>query len=172
MARHGQTQWNLENKICGSTNLPLNEKGREQAKQLAELAAGYNLDILITSPMKRAVATAQAVAECCGIPYIIDPRLFEMDFGTYEGAARNDPQFEMYLKNASLRFPQGESILQLAHRVYGLLDEIQLKYRGKRVLLVCHGTVCRVIHSYFVDMTTEEFYTCRLENCQLREYDL
>lgn len=172
VARHGQTLWNLENKVCGATNLPLNEKGHEQAKQLAETAAQYDLDIIIASPMKRAAATAQTVSERCGIPCILDPRLFEMDFGSYEGVDRGDPDFEMRKKNFAYRFPDGESFFQVVHRIYSLLDEIRLRYRGKRVLLVCHGMVCRVIHSYFVDMDNDALLDYRLENCQIEEYEL
>lgn len=172
VARHGQTRWNAENRVCGSQNLPLSEQGERQARQLAQEAAKYDLDIIIASPMRRAVATAQAVAEECGIPCVLDARLYEQNFGLFEGVQRDDPAFLKAKRNLAYRFPQGESVFQVAHRVYGLLEELPVRYRGKRVLLVCHGVVSRVIHSYFADMTNEEFYNFRLENCELREYEM
>lgn len=172
VARHGQTQWNAQNRVCGSTNLPLNQKGEQQAHQLARLAKGYDLDIIIASPMRRAAATAREAAKECGVPYVLDARLYEQDFGIFEGVQRDDPAFLEAKKHLAHRFPQGESVFQVAHRIYGLLEELPVRYRGKRVLLVCHGVVSRVIHSYFADMTNEEFYNYRLENCELQEYEL
>ena len=172
VTRHGQTQWNAENRVCGATNLPLNEAGEQQARQLAEKAADYQLDVVICSPMRRAVATAQTVAQRCGVPCLIDPRLYEQNFGLYEGVQRDDPSYQQAKQNLASRFPQGESIFQLVHRIYGFLEEIAVRYRGKRVLLVCHGVASRVIHSYFVDMTNQQFAACLLGNCEIREYEL
>jgi broad specificity phosphatase PhoE len=65
-ARHGQTQWNVENKICGRTDVPLTDVGLEQARALAENAKELGLDLIIASPLLRARQTAAAVAEACG----------------------------------------------------------------------------------------------------------
>jgi probable phosphoglycerate mutase len=66
----------------------------------------------------------------------------------------------------------GESLMQLAHRVYSVLDDIRRDYSGKNVLVVCHGGVCRVIETYFHDMTVKEFSGWFMDNCQIIEYQI
>ena len=91
VARHGETQWNAENKICGRTDIPLNERGMEQAKLLAERMANEKVDLIIASTMIRARQTAAAVSDKMCIPVLTDSRFIEQNFGIYEGKDRKDP---------------------------------------------------------------------------------
>ena len=172
VARHGQTQWNLENRVCGRTDLPLTEEGWKQAWLLAERTKDLKLDVIISSPMLRARQTAEPVADIHGVEILMDDRLIEQDYGIYEGVDRKDEGFQSNKRMFAYRYPQGESMMQLAGRVYGLLDEVKGKYADKTVLLVCHNGICRVIHSYFADMTNEEFATFSMENAALAQYEL
>ena len=86
----------------------------------------------------------------------VDKRLIEQDYGTYEGADRLDPGFWAVKRTFAVRYPGGESMMDVAGRVYPLLKELKDRYPGRTVLLVCHGGVCRVIRSYFEDRTYEE----------------
>ena len=171
-ARHGQTQWNLENRICGRTDLPLTDEGREQAEMLAEKTAGLNLDRIISSPMRRALETADAVSRKCGIPVEPDDRLIEQDYGIYEGKDRQNPGFLDNKRMFAYRYPGGESMMDVAYRVYSLIEELKRNYPDEKILLVCHGGVCRVIRTYFEDMTNEEFFSYSEENAAYREYCL
>ena len=69
-ARHGETVWNVENKICGMTDNPLTEKGRQQARELGQKVkeSGVHIDEILYSPLSRAADTAKAVAEATGLP--------------------------------------------------------------------------------------------------------
>ena len=89
--RHGETVWNVENKICGMTDSPLTERGREQARQLGEKvrASGVHIDEILYSPLSRAADTAKAIADATGLPARCEPRLREQCFGKYEGTPRN-----------------------------------------------------------------------------------
>lgn len=172
VARHGQTQWNVENKVCGRTDLPLTAEGKVQAKLLAEKAADLNIDHIVSSPMLRARQTAAAVAECLDISVTVDERLIEQDYGIFEGVDRKDPGFIANKRQFAVRYPDGESMMDVAHRVYGLLDDVKREYEGKTVLLVCHGGVCRLIRTYFEPMTNEEFFHYSEDNANIREYSL
>ena len=136
--RHGETVWNVENKICGMTDSPLTARGQEQARQLGELVrdSGLQIDEILYSPLSRAADTAKAIAAATGLP------------------ARCDG---------------GESMMQLAQRIYNLLDELKAD-TGKTYLLVAHNGIARVVHSYFYDMTNEEYAAAGIKNCQLVEY--
>jgi len=123
--------------------------------------------------MKRALTTAKAVADSCGLDIITDERLREWDYGEYEGKSRFTDGFAENKVNFGVKMGKtGESLLQLSHRVYSLLDDIKKKYSGKTILIVCHGGICRVIETYFNDMTNEEYSNWFMDNCQLKEYYL
>ena len=170
VARHGQTTWNAKNKICGITDVDLTEKGIEQAHLLALSVKEKDINIIISSPLKRAVATSRIVSDECNIPMKTDERLIEQDYGIFEGVDREDEDFLNHKRNFAYKYPNGESMMQVAYRVYSLLDEIKKDYCAKNVLIVSHGGVCRVINTYFRDMTNEEFFNYRLENGKLEEY--
>lgn len=172
IARHGQTVWNTQNKVCGITDVELTEKGREQAKALASAVADKNINVIISSPLKRAVETSRIVSDMYNIPIKIDVRLIEQNYGVYEGVDRKDEAFLNNKRNFAYKYPNGESMMQVAYRVYGLIDEIRNKYKDKNVLLISHGGVCRIINTYFRDMTNEEFFNYTLQNGELEEYEI
>lgn len=172
VARHGQTQWNLEDKVCGRTDLPLTQTGLEQAQLLAARTRELPIDVIISSPMLRAKQTAAPTAALHGLEILVDERLIEQDYGIYEGVSRFDEGFLNNKRHFAFRYPGGESMMDVAHRVYSLLEEIKEKYAGKNVLLVCHGGVCRVVRTYFEDMTNEEYFCYSEENANVRTYEL
>ncbi len=172
VARHGETTWNVENKICGRTDAPLTEKGKQQAWELAQNAKNKGIEVILASPLQRAFDTAMAVSEVIGVPVVTDERLMEQHYGIYEGLDRFDEGFLADKRQFAAGYPGGESMFRLAHRLYGLLEEIKQKYAGKTVLLVCHNGVCRVIHTYFERLTNEEFAEFGVPNAYLLEYEL
>jgi len=172
VARHGETEWNALNKVCGRTDLPLTEKGKKQAELLGKRTEHLDIGLIVSSPMLRARQTAQPTAEKLGLPVLTDGRLIEQDYGIYEGVSRFDEGFLSNKRQFAFRYPGGESMMDVAYRVYSLLDELKEKYADKNVLLVCHGGVCRLIRTYFEDMTNEEFFCYSEENANVREYTL
>lgn len=171
-ARHGQTVWNVENKICGATESPLTELGLKQAEELGEeiLKQGLKIDEILYSPLSRAKDTACMVSKITGIPAREEKRLLEQNFGKWEGTARDGLEFKEAKKNFISSYEGGESMLKLCHRIYGLMDDIQ-KETDKVYLLVAHNGISRVIESYFRDMTNEEYAAFGIKNCEIRKYD-
>lgn len=172
VARHGETAWNALNKVCGRTDITLTELGKRQAEKLGERVKGLPIHRIISSPMVRAVQTAQPAAQLLGLAIKTDVRLVEQDYGIYEGVDRQDPGFLSNKRQFAFRYPGGESMMDVAHRVYSLLVELKQKYPNENILLVCHGGVCRLIRTYFEDMTNEEFFLYSEENANVREYEL
>ena len=172
IARHGETAWNVENRVSGRTDIPLTERGLEQAQLLAKNAMDKGIEVIIASPLLRARQTAQAVSDAIGVPVEIDERLIELDFGIFEGGPRTDPDFQHTRAQFPTRYPGGESAFRLAHRVYGCLEDVKKMYAGKTVLLVCHGGVCRMVRSYFMDLSNDEYSYYFAPNAELVEYEL
>ena len=173
VVRHGQTVWNADNRICGQTDIELDETGILQAQALGRDKKLDEVDIIITSPLKRACRTARFIKGDRDIPIITDIRLTEQNYGIYEGMDRGTPGFLENKTNFAYNYPGGgESMLRLGHRIYSLLEDLKEKYPGKTLLLVCHGGVCRMIRTYFQDMTNKEFAAYSPDNCSLAEYDM
>lgn len=172
--RHGETDWNKRNIILGTTDIGISPVGHTQAAALAAEIAGKYRDIgmIICSPMKRAVQTAAPVADALGITPITDKRLREWDYGSYEGKPRNADGFAESKLEFGCRMPGGgESVFDIVNRTYGLLDEIKVRYSDTNVLIVSHGGICRVIETYYRNMTVREFSQFFMKNCEIRFFE-
>lgn len=169
--RHGESEWNVANKICGRTDIPLTEKGHEQAIQTAKkiLEEEIVFDEILTSPLMRAKETARHISEITNVPMRIEQRLIEQHFGRFEGTPRDGEEFKKAKQNFISRYDGGESMMEVAHRIYSLLDDI--KEEDKTYLLVAHNGIARILKSYFEDMSNEEFAQFGVKNCEIVRFD-
>jgi len=135
LVRHGETDWNAERRWQGHTDVPLNERGREQARALAEeLAADGRVDAIYSSDLSRARATAETVAERLGLPVTVDPDLREIDVGSREGLTGEE---------VGDREWDGEAHDAHAERVLRAVHRIAAAHPTGRVLVVAHGGCLR-----------------------------
>lgn len=171
--RHGQTVWNVENKICGATDIALTEFGHEQAIETGKkiLEAGICADEILYSPLIRAAETARHISEITGIPAKEEPRLKEQNFGKWEATARDGLEFKKAKEEFCNSYEGGESMLRLAQRIYNLLDELRAQSEDKTYILVAHNGISRVIHSYFFEMTNKEYAAFGVKNCSILKYE-
>ncbi len=111
--RHGQTIWNVENKICGATDVELTQLGHQQAVQLGEHIKEQRLciDEILYSPLIRAAETAKHIAEVTGIPMKEEMRLKEQNFGKYESTPRDGLEFKKAKENFINSFEGGETMI-------------------------------------------------------------
>ena len=169
--RHGETVWNVENKICGATDIELTERGHQQAIETGKkiLEMGIKADMILTSPLVRAAETARHISEITGIPMQVEPRLIEQNFGRYESTPRDGAEFHEAKKDMASRFGSGESMLQLAQRIYNLLDDV--KASDKEYILVAHNGIARIVESYFREMDNEDFSSFGIKNCEVKKYE-
>ncbi len=169
--RHGESEWNVANKICGSTDIALTDKGRQQAKATAQafLDSSISADKILYSPLSRAKETALIISAATGIPAEEEPRLTEQCFGRYEGRPRNDAEFYESKKSLADRYGDGESMLMLAHRIYGLLDD--LKGQDAEYILVAHNGIARCVNSYFNSLTNDEYASYGVKNCEIVRFE-
>lgn len=173
LARHGETVWNHRDVVCGRTDIPLTEKGHQQALHLAEEAEAAGVDVILASPLIRAQQTAEAVSRRLGIPVCTEPLLIEQDFGAFEECDRFDPDYLDYKRNFFRRFPGGgESLAMVAQRAYTLIEKVRREYAGKTVLLVGHGAFSRVFRTWFWDTPNDAFNSWQMQNCQMVEFPL
>ncbi|MCI5596119.1 MAG: histidine phosphatase family protein [Lachnospiraceae bacterium] len=171
--RHGQTVWNVENKICGATDIALTELGHQQAIETGKkmVEEGITADEILYSPLVRAADTAKHISEITGIPARVEPRLIEQNFGKWESTPRDGKEFKKAKEYFACSHEGGESALRLAQRIYNLLDEIKAQSDEKTYILVAHNGIARVVQSYFTDMTNEEYAAFGVKNCAVIRYD-
>ncbi|MCR4955220.1 MAG: histidine phosphatase family protein [Lachnospiraceae bacterium] len=169
--RHGQTVWNVENKICGATDIELTELGHEQAIETGKriISLGITADEILYSPLIRAKDTALHISEITGIPAREEVRLKEQNFGKFESTPRDGRQFRKAKEHFLSRYDGGESMFQMAQRIYNLLDEVTAS--DKTYILVAHNGIARVVNSYFYDMTNKEYAMFGVKNCAILQYD-
>jgi probable phosphoglycerate mutase len=171
--RHGETDWNVLNKLQGQTDNPLNETGIRQAYALQEKIVDYNIDVIISSPLKRALKTAEIINEKLNVPLIIRKELIERGLGIYESKTREERDvLGVDLRLATnAKIPTVESADEISERVFGLLDDIKKEYKDKTVLLVSHRGVGRVIEWYFDGYLPSNDSKRTLANAEIVEYE-
>ncbi len=136
LTRHGQTDWNVEGKIQGETDTELNETGIKQAEDIREKLFNQKIDIIISSPLKRAKKTAEIVARGRDIPIIIDESISERYFGEFEGKTREEFDFnEIWNYKLNKQYEDVESTGELFARVQGFLEKIKQQYKDKTVII-------------------------------------
>lgn len=144
LVRHGETDWNLENRVQGHSDRPLNDTGREQAHALADQLVDEPIDAVYASDLIRARDTARAVADRYGLPVLPLPGLREKNFGTWEGLT--DVEIRTRFPSAA-DGPWGdaETTEDVAERVLEALRGITERHPGGHVLVVTHGGPLRAV---------------------------
>lgn len=146
LVRHGQTDWNLEGRLQGQLDVPLNETGLNQVRALAESLKGKTFSAIYSSDLMRARQTSGIIAEVLGMPITFDRRLREISQGEVEGMLFSEviQRFENALADRTRdpvysRLPGGESVAELAARFLECIDEIAAAPYEHPVLVVAHG---------------------------------
>lgn len=159
LTRHGQTMWNIEKRLQGRGNSPLTEDGIERAKELRERVKDIKLDVIYSSPIERALTTANIIKGDKNVEVVTDDGLREMCFGDYEGkitdeVMKENPNWDISLimkGNTELAAPNGENLAEVRERVAKAMDSIIEENKGKTVLVVAHGITLKAIMYYFKD---------------------
>ena len=168
LMRHGQTDWNLKEKVQGWNDTALNQQGILQARFAGEKLNGENIETVYSSDLRRAKKTAEIVSAALDLPLHCTKRLREMNFGKAEGLKKTDlaakfpytyPAFNDInnLERYDVRYPNGESIGEVQQRFMKFVTKL-LDDRRQRVLVVTHGMLVRI----FAESCLKK--TLRLEN--------
>ena len=138
LVRHGETDWNVERRVQGHSDRPLNDNGRAQALALAETLAGEDLDAVYSSDLARAFETARVIAERHGLPVTTLAGLRERNFGTWEGLTDTEI-FERFPAAKTGSWGDAETQAEMHERVLATLREIAAAHPDGCVLVVTHG---------------------------------
>ena len=174
LVRHGQTEWNIDGRYQGQTDVPLSADGVRQAQLLADHFPLEKVDAIYSSDLNRAMVTAGYIAQRFGIQVQPEPAFRELSFGAWEGLSYEEivsgwPEaMKDFLKHPDrLEIPNGESFPHLQDRAMARLREIIKVHEGGRVVIVAHGAILRTILCSALHMSLAHVWTIRQFNTAL-----
>ncbi len=166
LIRHGETDYNLQNKYCGFSNQPLNKNGIWQSKRLAGRLANLKVEKVYSSDLKRTVETAKIIFKHHSIEQLADFR--EMNFGIFEGLKYDEivEEYPGLYKNwinnpTKVKIPDGEALEDLAERVRKRLAFLLSQNKDKEITLVTHGGPIRVIFCDALKFGPDSFWNIK-----------
>ena len=161
LVRHGETDWNRERRFQGHADQPLNDAGREQARELAERLAGEQIDAVYSSDLRRARETAEILAAQLDAEVVALRELREIDVGSWQGLSW--PEIEELHPDGAERWRRdghgwesGETYEQLGERIVRALGEIAARHPRQRVLVVGHGGTVRATRAFVEGVSVVE----------------
>ncbi len=182
LSRHGETVWHAENRYAGAdSDIDLTDLGRQQARRLGAWARAQQIEVVLSSPVRRARETAGPAAEATGRPLQAWDGLREIDFGSAEGRTAAEIELAAPHVMADFRrdpvahpFPGSESPGDAAERGASALCEIAARYRGDRVLVVAHNTLLRLALCRLLGIPVQHYRRVfpRLDNAALTQIEV
>jgi broad specificity phosphatase PhoE len=157
LIRHGQTDWNKIGRWQGHTDIPLNDRGHQQARLLAHRLATWPISVIYTSDLKRAVQTADPLGAKLGLVPIKEPALRERNGGFFQGLTREELQARFgeewrRVRQDGLAPPNGESDLDLAMRVEAAFQQMVNRHKGDMIAMISHGGALKVLISHILGL--------------------
>ncbi len=176
LARHGETEWNVEEIFRGQVDVTLNETGVRQAQLLAQYLAKLKVEVIYSSPLQRAVQTATVVAHQHHLEVSITPALIDFNFGQWQGLpvpvvkSRYPELFAEWASHPDLvKIPDGESLKAVSDRAMALVDEVVTKYTGT-IVLVSHRVVNKVLTCALLGLDNSRFWNIRMDTCGITTF--
>jgi probable phosphoglycerate mutase len=169
IVRHGQTDWNLEGRYAGRKDIPLNDKGIEQANIIKEELKSIKFDKVFSSPLSRAYQTAKII---CDNEIIIDDRIIERSNGDLEGKLKTEVIMEVDFNDPNEKNYNIESIIDFRKRITSFFDEITSLYKDENILIVTHAGVGIYARCYFEgEPNNNDYSKYKIKNCEIIKYD-
>jgi 2,3-bisphosphoglycerate-dependent phosphoglycerate mutase len=184
LVRHGQSQWNLENKFTGWVDVPLTQQGEQEAHRAGKQLKNLHFDIAFTSNLQRAQKTLAIILgeiSQTNLPIIKDKALNERHYGDLQGLDKaetakkfGDEQVKIWRRSYDIAPPNGESLKDTAARTLPYFDAqiVPLLKEGKNILVAAHGNSLRSIVMHLEHLTKEQVLELNLETAVPRVYEL
>ena len=172
LIRHGQTDWNKDKIFRGKADVPLNEHGRKEAQALADHLKHVRPDACYSSPLSRALETAETAIGRRSLSVQTDEGIIDIDYGEWQGLqdAEVSKKFaEIYRRwhetPHRVRFPGGESLAMVKKRSLASLDRIRSSHPDDTVFVVAHRVVTKVIMCAVLGLSNSAFWKIQQDNC-------
>lgn len=179
LVRHGQTEWNREERFRGRVDIDLDETGVRQAEAAADKIARWDVAAIYSSPLKRAMATAQIIASHLGLPVEPLDGIIDMDFGIWQGLSIGEARrrygefFDVWLHSPQrLKIPEGETLEDVQRRAVATIDDMVARHQNETVALVSHRVVCKVLLCHLLGVDNSHFWQVAQDNAAINLFEL
>jgi broad specificity phosphatase PhoE len=176
LVRHGETEWNIKEIFRGRIDVELNDTGLRQAELLAEYLGGIKIEAVYSSPLKRALNTAQAIARHHKLNVETAPGLIDFDYGKWQGLSHKEVKRrykglynEWREKPHLVKMPGGESLDVVRERALKVVQAVVAKHNGT-VVLVSHRVVNKVLICALLGLDNSHFWNIRQDNCGITTF--
>jgi len=176
IVRHGETEWNVAEVFRGRIDVELNQTGIRQAELLGQYMSKSKIEAVYSSPLKRALRTAEAIAGHHRLEVETTPALIDLDFGKWQGLPRTEVEtkykasYDDWMNHPErLKMPEGESLNAVTERVLGVVNEAAARHKGT-VVLVSHRVVNKVIICALLGLDNSHFWNIALDTCGLSTF--
>jgi phosphoserine phosphatase len=179
LVRHGQTEWNRVERFRGRADVPLNQTGLDQAAATGRrIAAEWRPVAFYSSPLSRAIHTAEAAARHFDQPVIVYEGLADIDYGQWQGLTTEEARQEWpeavtawYEAPHNARIPGGEGLEQLRKRAMAAVAELVGKHPGETIVLVGHTVINRIILLGVLGLGNDRFWHIRQDTCAINVFE-
>ncbi|MFC2047701.1 histidine phosphatase family protein [Chloroflexota bacterium] len=176
LTRHGETDWNVAEIFRGRIDVELNETGMKQAELLAEYLTERKIDAIYSSPLRRALKTAEVIAGCHKLDVEITPGLVDFNYGKWQGLLHQEVKAkhkELYTEwiyhPDKVKMPAGDTLDDVRKRAINVVDEVIAKYQGT-VVLVSHRVVNKVLICALLGLDNSHFWNIRQDTCGITTF--
>jgi len=179
LIRHGQTEWNRIERFRGRTDVPLNENGQSQAAATGRrVALEKNLTAVYSSPLSRAVKTAEAVAQHFNLGVQINNGLVDIDYGEWQGLTPDEARQRWpeqvdnwYRHPETVSIPGGETLIDLRSRAMQTINELDARHAGQTIVLVGHMVINRIILLGVLGLGNQRFWHIEQDTCAINIFE-
>jgi broad specificity phosphatase PhoE len=178
LVRHGETPWNKDRIFRGSLDVPLNDTGREEARLAGEWLREEKMDAVYSSPLSRAVETAEQIARHHGLTVQKLEGLADLNYGDWQGlplAGVKEKYPDLYQQwetmPQTVRFPHGETLEEVRVRALAAVDEVLGRHSRQNILLVAHRVVNKVLIAAFAGLDNSHFWRIRQDTAAINRFD-
>jgi len=176
LVRHGETEWNIKEIFRGRIDIELNETGIKQAELLAEYLSQVEMEAIYSSPLKRALKTAEVIASYHNLNVEIAPGLIDFDYGEWQGLPHQEVKnkykelYAEWIKNPHrVKMPGGGSLNDVRRRAIGVVDNIVSQYEGT-IALVSHRVVNKVLICTLLGLDNSHFWNIKQDMCGITTF--
>jgi len=180
LIRHGQTEWNRVERFRGRADVPLNEVGIKQAEATGKhVAERWRPTAVYSSPLSRAVKTAEAIAKHFDLPVQVHPNLADIDYGDWQGFSPDevrarwaDALGNWYNAPHLANIPNGETLVDLRERAMKTVHELAARHEDETIVLLGHTVINRIILLGVLGLSNDRFWRIKQDTCAINVFEM
>ena len=179
IVRHGRTEWNRVERFRGRADIGLDEVGMKQAESAAKRIGEWPVSAIYSSPLRRALTTAEIMAGPLGLNVQLMPGIIDIDYGAWQGlstedvVARDDHLYSRWIESPNkVKFPGGESFVEVRERAASAVNDLIQRHPKQTVVLVSHKVICQILILSLLDLDSSHFWQITQDVCAMNLFEV